>query len=84
MENIDRQARQFDHLLTYSDFQKPAKVLNFLERFAAQYDLNNGSSLTSGSAASNLVSPLLISARSTTTFSAGLLMSIQNLRLGGS
>jgi uncharacterized protein YjdB len=83
-ENIDKQAKQLDSLLTYSDFQKPAKVLNFLERFSAQYDLNNASSPTSGSAASNLVSPLLTPASSTTTFSASLLMSLQNLRMGGS
>jgi hypothetical protein len=84
VENIDQQAKQFDGLLTYSDFQKPSYVLNFLERFSAQYDLNNASSSTSGSATSNLVSPLLAGASSTTSFSTELLMSIQNLRLGGS
>jgi hypothetical protein len=82
-ENIDQQAKQFDSLLTYSDFQKPSYVLNFLERFSAQYDLNNSDTSGSGSPA-NLVSPLLTPASSTTGFSAGLLMSIQNLRLGGS
>jgi hypothetical protein len=84
MEDIDKQAKQFDHLLTYSNFQKSSYVLNFVERFSAQYDLNNASSSTSGSGTSNIVSPLLTGTSSTTTFSTDLLMSLQNLRLGGS
>ena len=84
MQNIDIQAKQLDRLLTYSNFQKSSYVLNFVERFSAQYDLNNASSSTSSSATSNIVSPLLTGASSTTTLSTDLLMSIQNLRLGGS
>jgi hypothetical protein len=84
MQNIDIQAKQLDRLLTYSNFQKSSYVLNFVERFSAQYDLNNASSSISSSATSNIVSPLLASTGSTTSFSADLLMSIQNLRLGGS
>ncbi len=81
-ENIDLQAKQLNNLLNYSDFQSPAKVQTFLERFAAQYDLNNASSSTS-SATSTIVSPLLTTASASTGFSTDLLMSIQNLKLGG-
>jgi hypothetical protein len=82
-ENIDLQATQLNNLLNYSDFQNPTKVQNFLERFTAQYDLNNGGSSSSGLATSNIVSPLLTSTSSTTTFSTNLLMSLQNFKLGG-
>jgi hypothetical protein len=83
VQNIDSQAQQFDKLLTYSDFQNPIKLNSFLQRFTAQYDLNNSDSSSSGSATSNIVSPLLSSTSSTTSFSASLLMSLQNFKLGG-
>jgi hypothetical protein len=83
MENIDKQANQLNKLLTYSNFQKPSYVRTFLERFSAQYDLTNASSSTSSSATSNIVSALATDT-SSTSFSTDLLMSIQNLRLGGS
>jgi hypothetical protein len=81
-ENIDQQSKQLDSLLNYKDFQSPAKVQTFLERFAAQYDLNNAGSSTSSST-SNVVSATGASS-STTTFSTSLLMSLQSFQLGGS
>ncbi len=83
-ENIDLQASQLDKLLNYSDFQNPAKVMTFLERFSAQYDLANGGSSSTSSATSNIVSPLLSGASSSASFSTDLLMSLQGLKLGGS
>jgi hypothetical protein len=85
-ENIDHQAQQLNGLLNYSDFQKPSYVQNFLERFTAQYDLNNStsSSTSTTGGTSTIVSPLLSTASASTGFSTDLLMSIQNLRLGGS
>jgi hypothetical protein len=77
-ENIDVQAKQLDHMLTYSDFQTPAKVQNFLERFAAQYDLNNPTSTTSDAA-----SLINLTTGSTSGFSIDLLMSLQTFKLGG-
>jgi hypothetical protein len=79
MANIDVQAAQFDKLLKYSDFQNPAKVGNFLERFTAQYDLANPTSSTS------IVSALQTSSGTggSVSFSMDLLMSMQNLKLGG-
>lgn len=77
-ENIDTQAKQFDRLLTYSDFQTPTKVQNFLERFAAQYDLANPTATTSNAA--NLIN---LATGATSGFSTDLLMSLQTFKLGG-
>jgi hypothetical protein len=78
-EDVDRQAQQFDKLLTYSDFQNPTKVQAFLQRFTAQYDVANPAA-----------SPSLIvsaiggaSGSSSVGFSVDLMMSMQNLKLGG-
>jgi hypothetical protein len=81
-ENIDQQARQLDKMLTYSKFQKPSYVENFLERFSAQYDLNNPTGSTASST-SSIVSPLLTAGTASSGFSTDLLMSLQNLKLGG-
>jgi hypothetical protein len=80
VENIDRQAKQFDRLLTYSDFQNPNKVQNFLERFTAQYDVANP-----GASPSATVSAVLtpIGRTAPVGFSTDLLMAIQNLKAGG-
>jgi len=78
VENIDRQAAQFDKLLDYADFQNPAKLRNFLERFSAQYDLANPTS-----SASPLVSAIGGSTSSSVSFGVDLLMSMQNLKMGG-
>jgi hypothetical protein len=83
-ENIDTQATQLNNLLNYSDFQKPSYVQNFLERFTAQYDLNNATSSNSSSSASSIVSAVVSGGgSSTTSFSTDLLMSIQSLPQGG-
>lgn len=82
VENIDQQAAVFDKLLNYSDFQDPTKLQNFLERFTAQYDFNNPSTGTA-QGSSTIVSPLLTAAGASAGFSTALLMSIQNLKLGG-
>ncbi len=86
VENIDTQAQQLNGLLNYSDFQKPGYVQNFLERFTAQYDLNNSTSSAASTAGgtSTIVSPLLTTGGASTGFSTDLLMSLQNLQLGGS
>lgn len=77
-ENIDVQAQQFDKLLDYSDFQNPTKVLNFLQRFTAQYDVANPSA-----SSTPFVSAISTASSSSVGFSVDLLMSMQNLKLGG-
>ena len=80
LENIDRQAKQFNGLLTYSDFQDPTKVRNFLERFTAQYDVVNPAVSSSGKVSAVVGA---IGGTSTVSFSTDLLMAIQNLKAGG-
>jgi hypothetical protein len=81
-ENIDLQAQQLDKLLSYSDFQDPRKVQDFLERFTAQYDLNNPNA--SSSSPGSLVTTLFDStSSSSSSISVSLLLSMQNLKLGG-
>jgi hypothetical protein len=79
-ENIDQQAKQLDNMLTYSNFQKPSYVQNFLERFSAQYDLNNPSSNSSVSTVSTLFDS---TSSASSGISVDLLMSINSLKLGG-
>jgi hypothetical protein len=82
VENIDLQAQQLDKLLNYSDFQNPQKVQNLLERLPAQYDLSNPNE--SSSSSSSLVTTLFDSTTSaSSSISVSLLMSMQNLKLGG-
>jgi hypothetical protein len=81
-ENIDLQARQFDKLIDYSDFQSPTKLRNFLERFTAQYDLSNPGALNAS--ANPAVTTLFdASSNAATGVSVDLMMSMQNLKLGG-
>jgi hypothetical protein len=78
--NVDRQAATFDKLLKYPDFQDSKKVQKFLERFTAQYDVQNPSA---GSTSSSAMLSLFSGAGSTVTMSTSLLMSLQGLKLGG-
>ncbi|MCW2283459.1 hypothetical protein M2323_001127 [Rhodoblastus acidophilus] len=80
-QSVDSQAAQFDKLLTYSDFQDPAKVQTFLERFTAEYDVQNP---TASSSTSSVLSLFDASSSSSSGISIDLMMSMQNLRLGGS
>lgn len=80
-QSVDTQAAQFDKLLTYSDFQDPAKVQTFLERFTAEYDFQNP---TASSSTSSVLSLFDASSSSSSGISIDLMMSMQNLRLGGS
>ena len=81
-ENVDLQAQQFDRLLTYSDFQDSSKVLNFLQRFTAEYDFSNPTA--SSSSSTSLVTQLFdSSSNSSSGISVNLMMSMQNLKLGG-
>lgn len=84
VQNVDTQAARFDKMLTYSDFKDSAKVDKFLQRFAAMYDVQNPYAGSSSSGSSAALAIFNASYSSTTTMSVSLLMSMQNLRLGGS
>jgi len=76
-ENIDTEATQLGKLVNVSDFQNPAKLQSFIERFTANYDLNNTTTPTPTNA-------LTFTAASTPGISSSLLLSLSNLKLGGS
>ena len=63
--------------LNLSDFQDPAKLQTFIERFSVLYDENNASSTTSQSL--DVPNCVLNSSSSTTGFSVNLLSSMQNI-----
>jgi hypothetical protein len=76
-ENIDMQAKQLDKLVNVKDFQDPAKLQKFIERFTANYDVTNTTTPTPMNA-------LMVTASSTPGVSSSLLLSLANLKLGGS
>jgi hypothetical protein len=53
-EPIDTQARALSREINLSDFQNPTKLQAFIERFAANYDSNNGTSESSVATLFNL------------------------------
>jgi hypothetical protein len=80
--NVDTQAKLISNAVDIEDFQDPAKVKKFIQRFSALYDATNGSALQ------GTIVPNCILSDGTTTvglasFSSSLLSSMQNLKLGG-
>lgn len=80
--NVDTQAKLISNAVNIKDFQDPAKVKKFIQRFSALYDATNGSALQ------GTIVPNCILSNGTTTvglasFSSSLLSSMQNLKLGG-
>jgi hypothetical protein len=74
-QNIDLQAKTLSSFLNVSDLQNPAKLKKFLERFTAMYDSQNTSPTVAPTTALLVTMPGI---------SESLLLSIANLRLGGS
>lgn len=73
--DVDRQAAYYEDVLAIEDFQDPVKVGKLLERFTAMWELDN----PSGS-----YDPLTaFQSSSLTGISTDLLLSINNLKLGG-
>jgi hypothetical protein len=73
--DIDRQAAYYEDVLNLDDFKDPAKVGKFLERFTAMWELDNPEGGTDPLAA--------FQSSSLTGISTDLLISINNLKLGG-
>ncbi len=76
-ENIDVEATQLGKLVNVADFQDPAKLQSFIERFTANYDYTNTTTPTPANA-------LMVTSSSTPGVSSSLLLSLANLKLGGS
>jgi hypothetical protein len=72
--DIDRQAEFIEGAVDIGDFQDPTKVGKFLERFTAMWELKNS---TAGFDTLSLFGP------SSNGISTDLLISINNLKLGG-
>lgn len=75
-QDIDTQARIISNQINIKDFQDPAKVSQFVQRFAAMYDVQN-------SAASSQPSNALLIGQGLAGISTDLLTSLQGLKLGG-
>ena len=77
LENINTQANEISKLLNISQLQNPTFLQNFLTRFTASYDAKN----PQGSSSAAPTNALLVSSPG---ISSNLLLSIANLKLGGS
>jgi Protein of unknown function (DUF1217) len=79
--NIDKQAAMLTKLIKFSDFQDPAKVTRFVQRFAAMWDANQAASDTINGTSGN-ASLILIGQSTATGMDSDVLSKLQNLRLG--
>ncbi len=75
--DIDKQAALLSKLVDFSDFQDPAKVSHFAQRFAAMWDASQASS----NASSN-PSLILLGQSTPAGMDSDLLTKLQMLRLG--
>jgi hypothetical protein len=75
LQSLPTQEREISSLLNISQLQNPTFLQNFIERFTASYDAQN----PQGTSA-----PPTIALLSTPSISSNLLLSLQNLKLGGS
>ena len=75
--DIDKQAAMLSKLINFSDFQDPAKISRFAQRFAAMWDASQASSNT----ASN-PSLILLGQAAAPMMDSDLLTKLQTIRLG--
>jgi Protein of unknown function (DUF1217) len=75
-ESIDVQAKLITAKLKIADFQNPVKLQKFIERFTATYDAQNPTPVSAVPTTALLVNSPGIS--------SSLLLSLANLKLGGS
>jgi hypothetical protein len=76
--NIDEQAKMITSQLNIADLQNPAKLQKFIERFTAEYDSTN----TAAAPTTALTS--LFDTSNTVGINSTVLLSLANLKLGGS
>ena len=72
--DLDRQAKYIEDAIEIADFQDPAKVGKFLERFTALWEMENPT---------DVYDPAVLFTSSSGGISTDLLISINNLKLGG-
>ncbi|WP_400765229.1 DUF1217 domain-containing protein [Methylosinus sporium] len=80
-QSIDTQYRLLSSKVNLADFKDPTKLQQFISRFAAQYDYNNGGDANSQS---SLLSTLFDSSSSGSSFGldSSLLLNMQGMKLG--
>lgn len=76
LADIDRQVATIESRLDIEDFKDPEKLSKFIDRFNNLWELKNGQS-------SQSVPTLLINSNPASGISSDLLMTLQNLKLGG-
>lgn len=77
--DIDKQAALLSKLITFSDFQDPAKVSRFAQRFAAMWDANQASD---GSSNTSNPALILIGQSTSAGLDSDMLTKLQTLRFG--
>lgn len=75
MADVDKQAAMLNKRLNFDDFQDPAKLKKFLQRFSVMWDVNNGQ--TTASAPS-----IILSQPVETGINSSILTTLMNLRIG--
>jgi hypothetical protein len=78
--DIDKQASMLSKLITFSDFQDPAKVSRFAQRFAAMWDASQAAGGIGSTASSAAL--ILIGQSTPTGMDSDMLTKLQSLRLG--
>ena len=76
MANIDKQAATLTKGIKFADFQDPAKLRTFLQRFSVMWDTANGQAMNSAT------TPLLINQPIEMGINANTLASMLNLKIG--
>jgi hypothetical protein len=79
--DIDAQAKMLSKMITFSDFQDPAKVTRFVQRFAAMWDASQTTSDISNGTSSN-PALVLVGQSTTTPMDSDLLSKLQSIKLG--
>ena len=79
--DIDKQASMLSKMINLSDFQDPAKVSRFAQRFAAMWDASQASNDISGGTSNN-PSLILIGQQTSTGMDSDMLTKLQSLRFG--
>lgn len=75
LTDIDKQAELFTNSIDFTDFQDPEKLETFLQRFTSLWELSNPTSVNTAS--------VLLGGSSGFGISGDLLLSLNNLKLGG-
>ncbi|MGY8685565.1 DUF1217 domain-containing protein [Bradyrhizobium sp. UFLA05-153] len=80
--DIDSQATMLTKMIKLTDFQDPAKVTKFVQRFAAMWDAKQAASDASNGSSTNPALVLIGGASTTASMDTDMLSKLQSIRLG--